>query len=492
MTALTADALRSLGPVPTPGYDRRAASVGIVHFGFGNFHRSHQAMYLDRLMSEGAALDWGICGVGTLPQDAAMRDVMNAQDCLFTLVVRHPSRPLEPRVVGSVLEYLFAPDDPGAVLARLDDPAVRVVTLTVTEGGYLKRPTDGGFDAGHPDVQHDLHHPDRPRTAFAYIVEGLRRRRRAGAPPFTVLSCDNVQGNGEATRQAVAGFADLVDPDLAAWVRREVTFPSCMVDRITPATTDDDRAVLREQFGVEDAWPVTAEPFTQWVVEDRFPGGRPPLERAGVQFVDDVAPYELMKLRLLNAGHQGIAYFGGLLGQVLVHEAMREDRLGAYLMAYMTREAAPTLEPVPGVDLDAYMRTLVERFANPRVRDTLLRLATDGSNRMATFVLPAVRENLRAGRPVVLGAAMVAAWARYWELVAAGSVPAAGVPADESAAELTSAAGLQAGDPLAFLRIRRLFGDLAEQPAFTEAFLRARGLVVDDPLDALSVLTGPG
>lgn len=480
MTVLNAQTVCTLTHLPAPTYDRSRVTVGIVHFGMGNFHRSHQAMYVDRLLGSGDAAGWGICGVGLLPQDAAMRDVMAAQDCLYTLVLRHPEGALEPRVIGSVVEYRFAPDDPDAVLARLVDPAVRIVSLTVTEGGYLERPADGSFDSSHPDVVHDLEHPDRPRTAFGYIVEALRRRRAAGVPAFTVLSCDNLQGNGDGARRTVTGFAELVDPDLAGWIGQQVAFPNSMVDRITPVTTDADREVLNAEFGLEDRWPVPAEPFTQWIVEDTFPAGRPRLEDVGAQFVDDVRPYELMKLRLLNASHQAVAHFGGLLGHVLVDEAVAEPELRHYLVAYMTREAAPTLEAVPGVSVEAYIGTLIERFGNPRMRDTVLRLATDGSNRMATFVLPAVRANLDAGRPVELGAAMVAAWARYWEVSATGDVPAAGVPADDSAAELLAAAARQAEDPLAFLRIGRLFGDLADRPAFTEAFLRGRDLSLGD------------
>ena len=345
--ALTNDALSSVN-ISRPTYDRTAASVGIVHFGFGNFHRSHQAMYLDRLMERGEGLDWGICEVGVLEQDRAMRDVMRAQDGLFTLVLRHPDGSLEPRVVGSVLEYLWGPEDADAVYARLVDPAVRIVSLTVTEGGYLKNPATGAFDASHPSVVHDLGHLEDPRTAFAYIVEGLRRRRDAGIEPFTVLSCDNLQGNGIYARQAVVGFANLVDPELAEWIDDRVAFPNCMVDRITPATTDADREAVATEFGIEDRWPVPGEPFTQWIVEDEFPTGRPALEDVDVQFVDDVKPYELMKLRLLNASHQALAYFGAPLGYVLVDETMRDDRIRRYLERYMAVEAAPTLGDLPG------------------------------------------------------------------------------------------------------------------------------------------------
>jgi mannitol 2-dehydrogenase len=476
MTALSAASLSSLS-VSAPTYDREAASVGIVHFGFGNFHRSHVAMYLDRLMESGAGLDWGICGVGVLEQDAAMRDVMSAQDCLFTLVVRHPDGSLDPRVVGSVLEYLYGPDDAATVHARLDDPAVRIVSLTVTEGGYLKNPATGDFDAGNPAVVHDLAHPEDPRTAFAYIVEGLRRRRDAGVAPFTVLSCDNLQGNGDYARQAVVGFARLTDPELATWIDTSVVFPNCMVDRITPSTTDTDREAVRSEFDIEDRWPVPAEPFTQWIVEDEFPAGRPPLESVGVQFVDDVRPYELMKLRLLNASHQALAYFGAPLGYVLVDETTRDVRIRTYLERYMADEAAPTLGELPGIDLEAYMTTLIERFGNPRMRDTLVRLATDGSNRMPTFTLPAIRENLDAGRPIRLGSAMVAAWAEYWALIGRGEIVAPEVPDDVHAAEMTAAA--LDPRPQAFVELGVLFGDLEQREAFVQEYLSARRSLVE-------------
>jgi len=462
--------------VSRPTYDRASASVGIVHFGFGNFHRSHVARYLDKLMESGEGLDWGVCGVGVLEQDGRMRDVMRAQDCLFTLVLRHADGSLEPRVVGSVLEYLFGPDEADAVYARLVDPAVRIASLTVTEGGYLKNPATGAFDAENPAVVHDLAYPQDPRTAFAYVVEGLRRRRDAGVAPFTVLSCDNLQGNGDYARQAVVGFARLTDPELAAWIDSTVAFPNCMVDRITPSTTNADREAVKSEFGIEDAWPVPAEPFTQWIVEDEFSMGRPALESVGVQFVDDVRPYELMKLRLLNASHQAIAYFGALLGYVLVDEALRDDRIRTYLKRYMAQEAAPTLGELPGIDLEGYLTALIERFSNPRMRDTLVRLATDGSNRMPTFTLPTIRENLAAGRRVRLGAAMVAAWAEYWAMIGRGEIVPPEVPEDVHAADMTVAAVDER--PEAFIEIEVLFGDLTQQPTFVEEYLSARRSLV--------------
>lgn len=481
--ALSNAALADL-PIPGPTYERDRVSTGIMHFGVGNFHRSHMAMYLDRFLSEGGegALEWGICGVGVLPQDEHMHNVMQDQDCLFTLILRHPDGTIEPSVIGSIVDYLWTPKDMAAVFDHLVDPAVRIVSLTVTEGGYLKNAATGEFDPEHPSVQHDLAHPDEPSTAFAYIVEGLRRRRAAGVAPFTVLSCDNLQGNGDVTRQTVTRFAALLDEDLADWIDAKVAFPNCMVDRITPATTDADRSSLAQDHAIQDAWPVPGEPFTQWIVEDHFPAGRPALEAVGVQFVDDVVPYELMKLRLLNASHQAIAYLGAPLGYTLVDETMRDDRIRDFLEKYMAQEAEPTLGELPGIDVTAYEATLVERFSNPAIRDTLVRLATDGANRMATFALPAIKENLEAGRPVPLGAALVAAWAHYWDLIADGTIAGDQVPEDVHAGALSAAAADPR--PEAFLELTEIFGDLGQRESFVRAYGEVRAAMQEKGVHA--------
>lgn len=480
MHTLQAVNLSKIEGVSTPSYDRSALRTGVLHFGVGNFHRSHEAMYVDRLMQAGQATEWAICGVGLMPQDSLMRDVMREQDGLFTLVLRHASGDLECQVIGSLTDYLYGPDQPDAVFARLVDPQVRIVSLTVTEAGYLKDAVTGSFDASHPAVVRDLEHLDSPSTAFGYLVEGLRRRRTLGLAPFTVLSCDNVQGNGVCARNAVMGFAEQVDEGLAEWIGEKVSFPNSMVDRITPATTDADRQAVKDTCGVVDRWPVPAEPFTQWIIEDDFPAGRPPLESVGVQFVEDVKPYELMKLRLLNASHQALAYFGSSLGHDLVDEAVREPLIRRYLLSYMASEAAPTLGDLPGVDVPHYIETLLERFGNPCMRDTLMRLATDGSTRMATFTLPTVRANLQAGQPVTLGAGMVAAWAQYWEDIARGRAATAEVPDDERSSVMMQAALDQQANPTAFIEIHELFGDLAEADPFRRDFLAARGRFVEE------------
>jgi mannitol 2-dehydrogenase len=287
--------------VTEPAYDRAQAGVGVVHFGVGGFHRAHQAMFHDRLMRQGSGLDWGICGVGVLGPDRRMRDALRPQQCRYTLVLKHPDGRYEPQVIGSLLDYLFAPDDYDAVVERMADRAVRIVSLTITEGGYT--PLEGN------------------PMAFALIAEALRLRRARGLAPFTVMSCDNLEANGDAARAALVAVAELRDTAHAEWIASEVAFPSSMVDRITPATTDQDRAEIRKRFDIDDRWPVVAEPFVQWVLEDRFPAGRPPYDAVGVQLVDNVRPYELMKMRLLNGSHQALTYLGLLCGYRYVHEA---------------------------------------------------------------------------------------------------------------------------------------------------------------------------
>jgi mannitol 2-dehydrogenase len=460
--------------VAKPAYDRSALSVGIVHFGVGGFHRAHQAMYLDALMNRGMALDWAICGVGLLPGDARMRDALAAQDYLYTLVVKNPDGSIDPRVIGSIVDFVHAPDDPEAVLRRLAEAAVRIVSLTITEGGYNFNQSTGEFDRANPDVVHDLAEPGHPRSVFGFIVEALRRRRTEGLPPFTVLSCDNIQHNGDMARRQFTAFAELRDPELARWIDETVPFPNCMVDRITPVTSEADRELLAERTGVADRWPVVCEPFTQWVLEDKFAGGwagRPPFEEAGVQLVMDVEPYELMKLRLLNASHQALCYPGYLAGYRFAHEVCADPTFVAFLLAYMDREGSPTLRSVPGIDVNAYKHQLIERFANPAVRDTLARLCAESSDRIPKWLVPVIRDNLAAGRPVDLSAAIVASWARYAE-----GVDEVGQPidiVDQRKERVMAAARRQlTGDPLAFVHDRELFADLAEQPAFTEPYVR--------------------
>ena len=465
--------------VSTPSYDRGGVRTGIVHLGVGGFHRSHQAVYLDQLMERGEALEWGICGVGVLPGDRRMAEVMAEQDCLYTVVVSHPDGFLGARVVGSLVEYLLAPDDPDAVVEKMADPAIRIVSLTVTEGGYNVSAVTGEFDATEPGVAHDLQPGAAPRTSFGLVTEALVRRRARGHAPFTVMSCDNIPGNGDVARDSFAGFAALRDPELGEWIRREVPFPHSMVDRITPGTTDVHRRELARRFGVDDRWPVVCEPWTQWVLEDRFRCGRPPLEEAGVQLVADVEPYELMKLRLLNGSHQAMGYLGTLAGYSFMHDVCQDPLFREFLLAYMDREATPTLPAVPGIDLAQYKADLIGRFSNPNMRDTLARLCADSSDRIPKFLLPVLWANLASGGPIELCVAVLAGWARYAEGVGEDGAPIEVV--DPRRDSLMAAARRQGEDPLAFVSDRGLFGDLVDDERFAATYrttlelIRGRG-----------------
>jgi mannitol 2-dehydrogenase len=472
MTTLTSAALNDLPKtIAKPTYDRSKLSTGIVHFGVGGFHRAHQAMYLDRLMNAGQAYGWAICGVGVLPGDARMKQVMESQDCLYTLLVKNPDGTREGRIIGSIIEYLFAPEDPEAVIEKMASDAVRIVSLTVTEGGYNFHQVSGDFDATNPDVIHDLQPGAAPRTTFGLIIEALSRRRARGLAPFTVMSCDNIQGNGDVARKMFTAFATLKDPALGGWVTENVPFPNSMVDRITPVTTDADRAAIAEESGVQDAWPVVCEPFEQWVLEDNFSLGRPPFEDAGVQLVQDVEPYELMKLRLLNASHQGMCYFGYLAGYRYAHEVAQDPLFAQFLLDYMDKEATPTLEPVPGINLTNYKHTLIERFSNEHVRDTLARLCAESSDRIPKWLLPVIRLNLESGGEIHRSAAIVASWARYDEGIDEQGNPIDIV--DRLQGKLTAAAARQREEPLAFISNRDLFGDVIDDERFVAAYTSA-------------------
>ncbi|TWP33356.1 mannitol dehydrogenase family protein [Leekyejoonella antrihumi] len=454
--------------VERPAYDRSAVTPGIVHFGVGGFHRAHQAVYLDTLMGLGEAQDFGIIGIGVLPKDRRIVETLNAQDGLYTVVVKHPDGRRDARVIGSIIGMLLAPDDPEAVLARMTDPATRIVSLTITEGGYLVNQATGDFDGTHPSIQADLTDGAVPSTAFGFIIEALRRRRESGTAPFTVMSCDNLPGNGDVARKMMTAFARLKDPELADWMDGNVHFPNCMVDRITPVTTQDDIEHLTRDLGLRDGWPVVTEPFTQWVLQDEFALGRPSFEDVGVQITDDVVPYELMKLRLLNSSHQALCYLGYLAGYRYAHEVCQDPLFVDFLLGYMHEEGMPTLPEVPGVDLDDYCTTLIQRFANPEIRDHLARLCLESSDRIPKWLVPVIEDNLRDGGRLRRSALVVASWARYAEGVDEQGEPIEVV--DHRKEQVMAAAARQGEDPLAFLRDPTLFGSLVQAAAFTTPY----------------------
>jgi len=448
-TTLSAANLADI-PIAKPTYDRNDVGIGIVHFGVGGFHRAHQAMYVDRLLEMGTK-EWGICGVGVMPADRKMKEVLQAQDGLYTLILEKPDGSREPRVIGSIVDYRYAPDDPEAVIELLAAPTTRIISLTITEGGY-------NIDNVGPD---DI-------SVFGLVAEALARRRDRGLASPTIVSCDNIEGNGEVARQTFSAYAERVHPGLSQWIEANTRFPNSMVDRITPVTTPEVIENLAAEFGVADGWPVVAEPFTSWVLEDDFSDGRPPFEDVDVLLVDDVRPYELMKLRLLNASHQCLCYFAYLAGYRFVHDAASDPLFAEFLMRYMDEEATPTLLPVPGIDLPEYKKTLIERFANPGVRDTVARLCFGSSDRIPKWLLPVIRANLATDGPIRLSAATVASWARYAE-----GVDEQGEPIDvqdQLADTLVPLARQQRDKPTAFIENTDVFGDLASSGRFVEAY----------------------
>jgi len=458
------------GDVAVPDYDRAVISPGIAHIGVGNFHRAHQALVIDRLLRAGRAQDWGIVGIALLPSDEALARSMLNQDGLYTLIEKYADGTWDYRVIGSILDVLFAPDDVNAAIEALADPRIRIVSLTITEGGYNFDRLTGEFMLDTPAVAKDLQRSDLPTTVFGVVTEALARRRARDLPPFTVMSCDNIQHNGDVAKAMFTAFAKVWDADLGKWMEESVSFPNSMVDRITPVTTEADAAAVSEAIGVTDRCPVLCEPFFQWVVEDHFPTGRPEWELADVQVTGDVTPYEKMKLRLLNASHQGLAYFAHLMGYRYVHDAAQDPLIVDFLLAYMNNDATPTLDPVPGVDLVAYKLQLIERFANPEVKDTVARLAAESSDRIPKWLVPVIRERLAQGEDVTLSAAIVASWARYAEGTDEQGNPIDVV--DPLKDELMPIAQRQHENPLAFIENRELFGDLVDEPRFVEPYSR--------------------
>lgn len=457
------------GPVAAPRYDRRRLSAGILHFGIGNFHRAHQAVYLDDLFATGRDLDFAIVGTGVTEHDARIIDVLRRQDFLTT-VVEQEAHHRAARVTGAMIDAID-PADREAIVARLADPAIRIVSLTVTEGGYFIDPATGRFNPDHPQIRADAANPHDPRTVFGLIARGLRRRSDAGISPFTVMCCDNLPHNGVVTRNAVAGLVELHDPAFAAWIREAVSFPNGMVDRITPATGDRERRILAEDFGVDDGWPVFCEEFRQWVLEDAFPAGRPALEAVGVQFVPDVTPFETMKIRILNGGHAVIAYPGGLLDVHFVHEAMEHPLIRSFLTRVEEEEIIPVVPPVPNTDLDAYHRLIQRRFANPRIGDTIRRLCLDGSNRQPKFIIPTIADRLARGLPVDGLALESALWCRYcFGVSESGAVIE---PNDPNWDRLQAQARRAKDDPAAWLAMDDIYGSVAADPSFRTAFAGA-------------------
>ncbi len=454
---LSTTTLSTIGTVATvPTYDRTAVRPSIVHVGVGGFHRAHLATYVDELLTAGHT-DWGIVGVGLLANDAAMADALGAQDGLYTLIARGAGT-TQIDVIGSIIDYLFVHDDVSPAIDAIAAPTTQIVSMTITEGGY---PVDDSTSEFVTDRC-------RPGSAFDVIARGLEARRRAGGTPLTIMSCDNIMGNGGVARTATLGAAQSVGAELVAWIESSVSFPNSMVDRITPVTAASDLDWLANHVGIIDQWPVVAEPFRQWVIEDDFAGDRLPLEEMDVIVTDDIEPYELTKLRLLNAGHSCLAYLAALDGFELVDTAMADPTLRRFVETLLQREAKPTLPAAAGIDLDDYIESLIERFSNPAIGDQISRLCLDGSAKFPKFLIPTVQTQIAGDGHVTLSALALAGWCAYL------GQDRADLSNDPHLDEAVTAAQRSVADPAAFLAFAPVFdSDLAESHAFVHAFVTA-------------------
>ncbi len=470
MITLAQTTLGELGPsIEVPRYDRARLRPGIVHFGVGNFHRVHLAVYLDRYLQEHGGEQWGICGVELIDtaDTRAKAVAYRRQDNLYSVTEYAPDGTAATRVVGAMVDYLHAAQDPEAVLARLTNSETRIVSLTITEGGYNIDEVTGAFRLETPDVAWDLTGAP-PRTAFGFIVEALRRRRESGLAPFTVMSCDNLRHNGDTARLAVVSFARGRDPELASWIDGRTAFPNSMVDRIAPQVSAASRERLNTRSGIDDALPAIGETFTQWVIEDRFSAGRPAFDTVGVEIRDDVVAFEFMKMRMLNACHMLLSYPGLLCGYTFVHEAMSDERLATLLETFLDDDTIPNLEAPSGVSLQAYKAQVLGRFKNPAIADQLLRIAHDGAAKIPVFHSRTLEMLLANGGDLRREAFFLACFARYLE---GRNDQGEAIPVNEPHFGERDWTTLRGADPLAllktepFVRLR-----LDEHAAFSELF----------------------
>ena len=415
MISLNSTSLNGLPDrVKHPKYDRSTVKQGIVHIGVGGFHRSHQAYYINKILSGGENTEWGICGIGLRETDQKIYETLSNQDGLYNLITRHPNGIIETEIIGSIVNFIWAYRNPEGALKKLSDPETKIVSLTITEGGYNFDSSTGEFNLSHPDVKHDFEQRNTPKTVFGFLTEAARRRMKAGHPSFTVMSCDNIQHNGDVAKKMFLSFAKHQDLEVYHWMLNNTTFPNSMVDRITPVTTDEDLNYLQKEYSIIDRWPVTCEPFIQWVLEDNFSSNRPPLESVGVQLVEDVKPYEKMKLRLLNAGHSVLGIPGSLHGHPTINSCMEDPIFRTFMRKFMDVEATPTLDPVPGVELSEYKDSLEERFGNRNIKDTVERICSESSAKLPKFLFETITDNLNKEGTIEMGSFIVACWFYYY------------------------------------------------------------------------------
>lgn len=468
------------GSVSVPTYDRSDITPGIVHIGLGNFHRAHQSWYLHRLMQQGDASSWGIIGAGVRAGDAVQRSRLMEQDYLTTLIQLDPDEKTA-EVVGAMIGFVAVEENNASLIARMSQPDIRIVALTVTEGGYYINPSSNQFDPEHEDIRHDKNNPDKPRTAFGAMVEALRIRKEQNSKPFTCMSCDNLQGNGNILKQTIISLARLSNPELAQWIETHCSFPNSMVDCIVPATGEKELALVNS-YGIDDAAPVTHENFRQWVLEDKFVDGRPDWNKVGATITDNVHDYEAMKLRILNGGHQIISNPGELLSIDQIDQCMANKSIHDLFAKVASTEISPTVAAVPGMTPESYVELIERRFSNPEIIDTVRRVAFDGSSRHPAFLLPTLLDAIESGGNFAGLALTEALWARMCQGEREDGTQIQ--PNDPNWEALNQAAQKARTDPMQWLNQPGLYGTLASNTRFSESFSHWLNMIYADGVES--------
>lgn len=471
--------------VSVPSYNRNKLKTGIVHVGIGGFHRAHQAYYTDQLLHDESITDWGICGVALLDYDAKIYNCLKEQDGLYTLIVKELDGSLTKRIIGSIVDYLFAPENPLAVIERMANSDVKIITLTITEGGYNRNEATGEFDFNSQLINHDFENPLTPKTIFGYLTQALKLRKERGLMGCTIQSCDNIQGNGHIAKKMLLSYVQKAEPELVSWIEANVSFPNSMVDRITPVTASSDITNLKETLGIEDSWPVVCEPFIQWVIEDDFITGRPAWEQVGAQFVEDVAPYEKMKLSLLNAGHSVLGILGALIGYQTIDEAVNDSAISSFLRMYMDNEVTPNLQDLKGINLRSYKASLIERFGNVYIKDQIDRICSESSAKIPIFILPTVSAQLKQNGSIEHAAFVIAAWAIY--SLGVNENDDSLTIKDAMKTVLNERALASKENPTAFLEIESVFGKLKDSEVFVSVYKKAYQNIKNNGIEACIV-----
>ncbi|WP_339653483.1 mannitol dehydrogenase family protein [Flavobacterium frigidarium] len=457
--------------VGVPAYNRDAITTSILHIGVGNFHRSHQAYYINELIDKYKDLNYGICGVDLLDSDRKMYNILKDQDGLYTIYTKEPNGAHKAKIIGSIVEYFYGPENPLAVIERMSSPDIKIISLTIAEDGYHLNEITGAFDINHPAVAEDIKNPFSPKTVFGYLTQSFKLRKLRGIAGCTILSCDNIKSNGDTIKKSLLEYVSKVEPELLQWITENTTFPNTMVDRINPITSSQDRNTLKEDFSIDDQWPVIVEPFSQWVIEDKFVHETPAWERVGVHYTDAIAPYENLKLKLLNASHTILGILGTLNGYKTVYEATSDDDFLTFLQAFLDEEVTPTLSDSDLDAIERYKKSIISRFQNPHINDQLFRICQESSAKIPLFILPTVKAQLLSNKKIEKAALIIAAWAKYND----------GIDDNENSYEIVDTmsgtlirtAALSMQNPMKFIEIKAVFGDLAQNQLFVDAYLYA-------------------